>query len=114
MSKTSRDKGKRYELEVVKALKPYWPDAKRNLAQFQAVDGRDFNDTRPFCIQAKRRKKVGINEVNTGYLEACESTDERHYPYPAVVWRSDAATSMIAMDLDHFVEVLCLMEDGEL
>ena len=113
MSKTSRDKGKRYEIEVVKALKPYWPDAKRNLAQFQAVDGRDFDNTGPFCIQAKRRKKVGINDVNTGYVEARESASA-DYPYAAVVWRSDGGVSMIAMDLDHFVEVLCLMEDGEL
>ena len=113
MSKTSRDKGKRYELEVVHQLKPYWPDAKRNLAQFQAVDGRDFDNTHPLCLQAKRRKKVGINDVTTGYLEADESADTA-YPYAAVVWRSDGGHSMIAMDLDHFVEILCLMEDGEL
>jgi hypothetical protein len=78
------------------------------------VDGRDFDNTNPLCIQAKRRKKVGINEVNTGYLEACESASAYDYPYPAIVWRSDGGVSMIAMDLDHFVEVLCLMEDGEL
>ena len=114
MSKTSRDKGKRYELEVVQALRPYWPDAKRNLAQFQAVDGRDFDNTSPFCIQAKRRKKIGIYDVNTGYIEASMSSSS-DYAYPAIVWRSDGSlTTMIAMDLEHFVEVLCLMEDGEL
>jgi hypothetical protein len=113
MSKTSRDKGKRYELEVVKQLSLYWPDAKRNLSQFQQSDGMDFNGTYPLCIQAKRRKKVGINDVNTGYAEAKYSANAQA-PYPAIVWRSDGGVSMIAMDLDHFVEVLCLMEDGEL
>ena len=113
MTKTSRDKGKRYELEVVKQLQPYWPDAKRNLSQFQATDGRDFSNTEPLCIQAKRRKKVTVGVINDAYIEADESADVR-YPYPAVVWRSDRGNSMITMDLDHWVEILCLLEDGEL
>ena len=114
MSKTSRDKGKRYELEVRKKLKPFWPDVERNLKQFQKSSGRDFDETDPICLQAKIEARAGIYTVKVGYAEASESTSTR-YPYPAVVWRSDYDKySMIAMNLDHFVEILCLMEDGEL
>ena len=113
MSKTSRDKGKRYELEVVQALRPYWPDAKRNLAQFQAIDGRDFDNTEPFCIQAKRRKKIGITEINIGYAEAENSIDAR-YDIPMTLTRSDNEETMAHLKLQHLIEVLCLMEDGEL
>lgn len=113
MSKTSRDKGKRFELEIVRMAKGFHPDVKRNLSQFQRSDGRDLDNTEPYCIQLKRRKKVGINDVNTGFSEAVNSADDRYW-CPVCITRSDGEEAMVHMLARHWFEIECLMEDGEL
>ena len=56
MGKKSRTKGADFEREVAKVLRPFFPDAKRNLDQYQEKDGRDISGTMPLCIQCKLRK----------------------------------------------------------
>ena len=113
MGKASRTKGKNYELEIRKALWPFWTDVRRNLKQYQETDGRDFDNTEPLCIQAKRRKRVTMGVVEQGLVEAYVACDDT-YRYPVVVFRSDNGRSKVLMELEHFVEWLCLMEDGQL
>ena len=113
MGKKSRDKGAAFEREVAKLISPYFPDAKRNLDQYQASDGRDLSDTQPLCIQCKRRKKVDLWEIKMGWLEAEQSTSIE-YPYPIVIWRDDGQEAFCMMKVEHLIEWLCLMEDGEL
>lgn len=113
MGKASRTKGKNYELEVAKVLKDFWPDAKRNLAQYQENDGRDFDNTEPLCIQAKRRKRITLGLIEAALIEAMLACDG-DYVYPVAVSRSDNGRSLVTMELEHFVEYLCRVEDGEL
>jgi hypothetical protein len=85
-----------FEREVVRSISEFWPDAKRNLSQYQENDGRDFDGTEPFCVQAKRRKRIRLHEIVNGWHEANESTSS-DYPIPCVVYRSDGDTSWVTM-----------------
>jgi len=115
VGKKERTKGATFENEVVKSISPFFPDAKRNLDQYQQKDGRDFKGTEPLCIQAKRRKKTQLWEIKMGWIEAREASTI-NYVYPVVVWRDDQTTPnediMCAMKLEHLIEWLCLQEDG--
>ena len=113
MGKKSRTKGAAFEREVAKLISTYWPDAKRNLDQYQGSDGRDLSETQPVCMQLKRRTKTQLWEIKMAYVEAKESTSVE-YPYPMAVWRDDGGDTLCMMKLEHLVEWLCLIEDGEL
>ena len=112
MGKKSRTKGAAYENEVCKALYAIFPDAKRNLAQYQGADGRDLDGTQRICMQLKRRKKITLAEIKVGFIEAVESTDDE-YEFPALLWRDDGGVSKIMFNLDDWVEISCALEDGE-
>jgi hypothetical protein len=110
MGKSQRTKGSTYENEVCKAIFPFWPSAKRNLAQYQGSDGRDLDGTEPICFQLKRRRKIMLHEIKTAYIEAQESTSNG-YPIAAAVWRDDRDASYVMLNLDDFVKLLCGVED---
>ena len=113
MGKKSRTKGAQYEREVAQLISDYWPDAKRNLDQYQSSDGRDLSDTQPVCMQLKRRKRTLLWEIKNAWVEAREASSVE-YPYPMAVWRDDGGESFCMMKLSHLVEWLCLLEDGEI
>ena len=54
----SRRKGKRTELELVAALRPFFPDTRRNLDQCREQDGRDVLGTPGFCFQLKNGSRA--------------------------------------------------------
>lgn len=111
--KKSRTKGKNYELEVIKTLRSFFPDASRNLDQYQKNDGRDFANTEPLCIQAKRRKRITMGLIEAALIEAALACDGT-YQYPVAVTRSNGGRSIVSMELGHFIELLCGLEDGEI
>ena len=49
----SRRKGKRTELELVAVLRPFFPEARRNLDQCREQDGRDILGTLGLCLQLR-------------------------------------------------------------
>ena len=115
--KRSRNKGANFEREVVKLVSPYFPDAARNLKQYQGTDGRDLDGTSPVCMQLKRNAKNQLWQIKLAYIEARESTSV-DYAYPMAVWRDDQSTPLedvyCMMKLGHLIEWLCLLEDGNL
>jgi len=113
MGKKSRTKGAAFEREVVNLISPFWPDAKRNLDQYQKVDGRDLSETQPVCMQLKRRKRTLLWEIKLAWVEAMNSSSI-DYPYPMAVWRDDNGDTMCMMKMEHLVEWQCRQEDGNL
>lgn len=113
MGKKSRDKGAAFEREIANLISKYWPDAKRNLDQYQGSDGRDLSETQPICMQLKRRKRTMLWEIKLAYVEARESASA-DYPYPMAIWRDDGEEAYCMMKVEHLIEWLCLLEDGEL
>jgi hypothetical protein len=115
--KMARNKGANFEREVAKLVSTYFPDAQRNLRQYQGTDGRDLDNTQPLCMQLKRNAKNKLWQIKMAYIEARESASIE-YPYPVAVWRDDQTTPgedvYCMMKLSHLIEWLCLLEDGEL
>ena len=111
MGKKSRTKGASFELEIANAIRDYWPDAKRNLDQYQSTDGRDLSGTQPICMQLKRRKRTLLWEIKNAWVEARESASIE-YPYPMAIWRDDNGEAFCMMKVDHLVEWQCMAEDG--
>ena len=62
MSKLSRTKGHNFERLVANLLKPYFPDAKRQL-EYQEGLGRDLQGTGDFSIQCKVGKSFKIENA---------------------------------------------------
>jgi hypothetical protein len=107
MGKKSRTKGAAGELEVVRMLGPLYPEAKRELEQYQGALGRDLSGTQPFCIQIKRQAKVSLNERISAYHEAQRDVDGE-YRFPIAITRGDyegwtVTTSLLDM-LDYLSE----------
>jgi hypothetical protein len=113
MGKASRTKGKRFEIEVCHGLSDLFPNIERNLAQYRTSSGRDFDNTQPISLQAKRGKTITMGTIKKGLEEAAGACDEE-YEYPAVVTRADNGRSMITFYTDDWVEMQCRWEDGEL
>ena len=84
----SRDKGAGGENEACKLIRPFFPDAARELDQYQESLGRDLKETQPFCIQVKRLRTVSDTDLLTALAEA-ESAIDECYEYPIVMARAD-------------------------
>jgi len=68
MSKLSRTKGHNFERLVANLLKPYFPDAKRQL-EYQEGLGRDLQGTGDFSIQCKVGKSFKIEKALAEAIE---------------------------------------------
>jgi len=56
----SRNKGCAEERRVCRLIRDAGHEAKRNLGQYQASDGRDVTTDLPLCIQCKAGAKIGV------------------------------------------------------
>jgi hypothetical protein len=65
------------------------------------------------CAQLKRREKTQLWEINLAWVEAKEASSVE-YPYPMAIWRNNRDVAFCMMKLEHLIEWLCLLEDGEL
>ena len=112
MGKKSRDKGAGYEREVCSELRLCFPECCRNLEQTRTADGRDLDNTKPLCIQCKRRKNVTMGVLRAGLNEAVASCDADH-AFPCVVTRSDDEVSLITFRLGDFMDMYFEKEHWE-
>ena len=96
--KWSRNKGASYERAVAKLFKFWgWPDAKRNLDQYQAVDGRDLKGTFPFVVQCKCGKAPSPWKA---YQEARDSCTEDEIALAVV--KRDNTEAVVIMSIADF------------
>lgn len=105
MSLNSRSKGKRGELEFIqKHLAPWWPQACRNLDQFQD-DKRDVANVAGTHFQIKRVERLNIwAALNQAETEAQE-TD-----LPVVAFRRNRGKWYCALEADELIALLRLRE----
>ena len=113
MGKKSRTKGAAFERLVAKISRALFPNAERNLDQYQKKDGKDLKGVQPFSLQCKRRESAKLWEIKMGYVEAKESATVEYY-IPIVVWQDDFGEIMCMLRYDHLIEFGCGLEDGTL
>ena len=95
----SRMKGKRTELELVKALRPFFPAACRNLEQCRESSGRDIDNTPGLCFQLKSGKRP--NWIRA-FAEADGSAGD---DVPVGVTRSDRGPFFVHLALEDFLHL---------
>ena len=88
MSKMQRTKGSTGELECCKLISEIYPDAARELEQYQVKLGRDLRNTGKLCIQVKRHKTLSHGAIFKAYQEAVSAIDDT-YQIPVVFYRED-------------------------
>lgn len=113
MGKSSRDKGARYEREIVNRLKEIGYDAGRHL-EFQvahAEQGRDLDGTDPFAIQCKCWKRM----PPVSSLEQVEP--DHYYPVP-VAFLAESKVGHVrkevaVLQLADFLRIMSLLTDEQ-
>lgn len=98
MGKASREKGKRGEREVVKALRIAGFDCRRGWQSRQGTDEADVEGT-PYWIEVKRHRKVNIRSA---YNQGSEDTDGRPV---VVIWRDDFGEWMVSLSLEDWARM---------
>lgn len=109
--KKSRNKGAAGENEVCKLLRETFPDAKRELSQYQHPLGRDISNTQPLCIQVKRHKTISNGMVLNALYEAFDATNQPTsaadgYEHPIVFYREDHYPWMVATTFQTMLEIM--------
>jgi hypothetical protein len=99
MSKSQRNKGRGYELEVCKTLSDSLGlVTKRNIGQSR--DGGDDITLPPFRIECKRRAKIAIYDWMDQCTKSCLEND-----VPVVIIRGDAKESLVVMKLPDWIKL---------
>ena len=101
MSASQRRKGKRTENELCAFLRPWFPDARRNLEQTQAGDGRDVLGTPGLCLQLKSGKAP---RWRLALAEAVESAEDGEVPVG--VTKRDRSPFVVHLHLEDFLHAL--------
>lgn len=104
----SRTKGASAERELVKILRPVWPDVCRNLEQVRTGCGRDLDGTGAWVVQIKRRSRVTPSTVAAGLTEAVGELDGETWRWAAVLHRSDRAPWRVTVRLGDLLDSLDL------
>lgn len=95
--KTARRKGHNFERDVANLLKPYFPDAKRQL-EYQEGLGYDIANTGELSIQCKVGKSFKIEKALK------EAAREKHIPIAITKKdREDIVVSMYWKDFEFFL-----------
>ena len=95
----SRQKGKRYELELAAKLREYGFSARRGQQYSGANGDADVVGLPGIHIEAKRRKEIG----NIYDWMAQSKSDARPGEIPVVMCRADQSESLVVMRLDDWV-----------
>ena len=103
MGASQRAKGKCGELEVIRLLKQDFPQAARELSQYQNTLGRDLKGTKPWCVQIKRLKQAPAVEK---YLHEAISALDDEYTIPVLFIRGDRGKWLVVMEADAWREML--------
>jgi hypothetical protein len=96
----SRRKGKRTELQLCAILRPFFPDARRNMDQYQKSDGRDVLGTPGLCLQLKAGKAPSWRKA---LAEATGSAEPGEIPVG--VTRQDREGFVVHIILDDFLQL---------
>lgn len=99
--KSSRDKGHAFERKVVNQLKPFFPEARRNLTQTRD-GGEDVLGT-PFTIEAKFGKATRIKKA---YYQA-----KRAGKNPVAITKDKNKDQLVTMSMDTFLALLSWVSD---
>ena len=95
--KTARRKGHNFEREVANLLKPYYPDAKRQL-EYQEGLGYDIQNTGNLSIQCKVGKSFKIEKA------LAEAVRDKFIPVAITKRdREDIVVSMYWKDFEYFL-----------
>jgi len=98
MSKMQRTKGASFERLICAWFKKMgWKSACRNLTQYQKTDGKDLNNTEPYCCQLKCGKKINIIAA---YNEAKEAAKKGEIPI--CISKIDRKEVLVTMRLKDF------------
>lgn len=98
MGRSSREKGKRGEREVVTALRMVGYDARRGFQSRAGTDECDVEGTE-YWIECKRGRRVNLRGA---WKQAAADTDGRP---PVVVWRDDRAEWMVLLSLEEWARM---------
>ena len=97
----SRQKGKRYELELAARLRDYGFSARRGQQYSGANGDADVVGLPHIHIEAKRRKKIG----NLYDWMAQAKSDARDGETPVVICRADKSENLVVMRLSDWIEL---------
>jgi len=100
VSRSQRQKGQRGELKVAEALRDLFPNARRNLNDFNEAQGVDLTDTGNLAVQVKHLK----NHAPFSKYNEIRPTDGR---IPVLVsWPTSRGTvPMVALSLEDFIKI---------
>lgn len=99
MPNSSRDKGLKFERDVVKKLKGLFPNAERAIVGSSLDNsGIDIRGSGRLLIQCKRFKKY----VNPGKIEEIKRTDGIR----VLCTREDKKAAIVCLYLDDFINIL--------
>ena len=99
MGKAERLKGHNFEREIARALRPYFPEARRGLQYRDGADAPDVEGT-PYHFEAKVGKRPNIFAA---YKQAKEATDGRPV---VVVTKKDYHEVLVTVNLQTFLELV--------
>lgn len=106
MGLRARRKGHSYEREIANRLKPFFPDACRQL-EYQEGLGVDLANTGRYKIQLKRYKDYApISKINEA-VGACKN----HTDVPILITKGDRKEDMVVMPLGHFLELQSIYKE---
>ncbi len=108
MSKRSRDKGKRGELEAAKLLMAYGFEAKRGQQHSGGADSQDVKHNIPGVhIEVKRVERLNIGDAMKQAIEDAESTGKGEVP--VVLHRMNNKPWFVTMRAEDFLSVQRLL-----
>lgn len=96
----SQRKGRRFEQEIARALRPVWSRARRGIGQARSAGEVPDVDGTPFWIEAKHRARISIAAA---WRQARDASDGRP---PAAVTREDHGPVLITLELRELVRLL--------
>ena len=107
MGAKSRRKGARGELELVAALLPIFPMARRGLGQTRGgQDGPDVEGCEPFWFESKRQKRPNILAALAQAIGDMGNANDPGMRWPVAVTRRDRAEPLATMRLSDFLELV--------
>lgn len=108
MGKRSRTKGRRFEQNTARALRPLYPNAKRGLAQtrFGAGEAPDVDGCPPWWIECKHGKKPNLRAALSQAMTAMAEAGREQDQWPIAVCKDDRKEPIVVMRWADFLELV--------
>ncbi len=113
MGRMQRDKGARFERELVHRFAEVMPGCKvkRGLQSREGADVPDV-DAPPFWVEAKHRKQVSPGAALEQAQKDMEKAGVAKGRIPVAVIKKQRKKPFVVMDLDDFLEVVAVWWEG--